>query len=362
MFRTNMRFCSLVLSVMLVLTCMVTAQASELISQDNIVADEVNYKTATVHYGDLVKPATNPASEYYPVETVVYHDGIQSAFVESLARMGDIVEKGDPLMRVSVVYDQVALTQQQLNYTRSMESFEEGKRTRQERIAQLEKQVAAAQDDYTRQCAQIELEKANVQYAQYCYQQERSLSIQLENLEEFKAQIAQDVIYAPASGEVTAWHYMYAGETIYNGTYICTIRDINTKLVGVKDSQLRYGMEVMVETGSNNNRVEFPGKVVATSDFLPEYGKTIALVEYDASQMPQDAIWRNVKVHSETLNVQNVLLINRKAATLTGGKYVVQILSEDGVLQRRNIIPSIYVGNDMWVLQGVEEGDELIID
>lgn len=350
--------CILSLVLCWMLAC--PAQASELIRQEQIVADEVNYKTTTVEKGDLIKTVTAQAGEYHPVSVTVTYDGNQAVFVENLVRKGDMVKKGDPITRVTVTYDHVALTQQQLNYTRALESYEEGKASYDVQIAQLQDQVNQAADDYSRACAEIELQKLNIRRDQYCYQQERALNKQLEALNEQQEQLEKDVIYAPCDGEITDIRYMYAGESIYKDSYICQIYNPAIKLLAVNHSELRYGMDVTISTGSNKDRVEMPGRVVAAGDILPDSGITYALVEIGEGGDQEDIIWRNIKVSADHMVLRNVLIIPKDTWELSGGRYYVQKMSEDGIPLRRIVTCGVVNGKEMWVVQGLNEGDVII--
>ena len=87
------------------------ALASEVIASDRIEADEVKYKTAVVEYGELVKTMTIGASEYYPLVTTVGYKGDPAVYAETLVKRGQEVRAGDPLLRVTVLYDKVQMAE-----------------------------------------------------------------------------------------------------------------------------------------------------------------------------------------------------------------------------------------------------------
>ena len=47
---------------------------------------------------------------------------------------------------------------------------------------------------------------------------------------------------------------------------------------------------------------------------------------------------------------------------LDGGKYIVTILTEDGVTHTRFVTVGLVTPTDVWILQGLNEGDTVIID
>ena len=128
--------------LMAVLICP-AALASEVIASDRIEADEVKYKTAVVEYGELVKTMTIGASEYYPLVTTVGYKGDPAVYAETLVKRGQEVKAGDPLLRVTVLYDKVQMAELELACQRAEEAFAEGVKSREEAIGDLERALAA---------------------------------------------------------------------------------------------------------------------------------------------------------------------------------------------------------------------------
>ena len=64
---------------------------------------------------------------------------------------------------------------------------------------------------------------------------------------------------------------------------------------------------------------------------------------------------------ASTYYLETVLLLSQKALSLDSGKYYVHKLS-DGMVQKRFVQYIINNGSDAWLLEGVSEGETLIID
>ena len=55
-------------------------------------------------------------------------------------------------------------------------------------------------------------------------------------------------------------------------------------------------------------------------------------------------------------------MVNRKGITMNEGKYIITRLREDGVTQKRYVRMGLFTSSEAWIVQGLEEGDVIIID
>ncbi|MBR3503168.1 MAG: hypothetical protein IKO07_02860 [Clostridia bacterium] len=356
----NKRLMALVLAALVLAAP--AAAASELIAAEKIVADEVKYNTCTVERTELVKSITIGASEYYPLITTVNYKGDPALYAEILVKRGQDVKAGDPLLRVTVQYDAVQMAELELACQRAEEAFREGVEQRQEEIDALERALAAETEGYQRRVDQLNLKKQKLALEQYIYQQEYALEDKRAQIDELNARHEENVVFAPLDGVVSDLTYFREGDRLYEGTYICQISSQDVMLLAVKDGRLRYGQKVQIETGVNKERLVFKGRVVAASDCLEDVVSDYALVEIDPDEDVSGVKWRASKVLADDVRLGNVLLIDRKAVTLNGGNYIVTKLTPDGVTQKRFINQGMMTPNGTWVLQGLEEGDVVIID
>ena len=338
------------------------AASSEVIAPERIEADEVKYNTAEVRYGEFVKSVTLGASEYYPLVTAVNYKGDPAVYAETLVKRGDEVKTGDPLLRVTILYDEVQMAELNLALQRAEEAYEEGVKSREEAIDVLERTLAAEKDEYQRRLAALQLKKLELQLEQYVYQQEYALEDRRRQIEELNERHEAVIVTAPADGAVIDLTYFREGDRLYQGTAICQIASQDVMLLAVRDGRLRYGMDVGIETGPNKDRTSLTGRVVAASDCLEGVVSDYALVEYDPPEDGAAINWRASKVSADTVRLENVLMVNRKAVSLNGGNYIVTKLTEDGVTQKRYIRQGLITTTEAWALQGLEEGDVVIID
>ena len=338
------------------------ASASELIAPEKIVADEVKYTTCTVTRTELVKSISMSASEYYPLIVTVNYKGDPAVYAETLVKRGQEVKAGDPLLRVTVQYDAVQMAELELALRRAEEAYEAGVESRQEAIDALERAFSAETDEYQRRVDALRLKKEKLALEQFIYQQEYALEDRHRQIDELNTRHEDSVVYAPMDGVVSDLTYFREGDRLYKGSVICQISSQDVMLLAARDGRLRYGMKVEIETGVNKERSHLTGRVVAASDCLENVVSEYALVEIDP-QVDINAIkWRATKVFADAVRLENVMIVDRKAVSLNGGNYIVTKLTPDGVTQKRFINQGMMTTGGIWVLQGLEEGDVVIID
>ncbi len=355
----NRRFAALLLALMLACPA---AAASELIAPEKIQADEVKYTTCTAYLGEYVKSINVGASEYYPLVMTVNYKGDPAVYAETLVKRGQEVRTGDPLLRVTVLYDAVQMTELELSYERAVEAYEAGVKDREEAIDAQERSLAAETDEYRRRLGALQLKKQKLALEQYIYQQEYGLEDRRRQIDDLNERHEATIVTAPMDGVVSDLTYFKEGDRLYKGTTICQISSQDVLLLAVRDGRLRYGMTVGVETGAAKERVGLVGRVVAASDCLDGVVSEYALVEPDMQTATDEVKWRATKLAVDVVRLENVILVDRKAVSLNNGNYIVTKLTEDGVTQKRFINQGLTSSTTTWVLQGLEEGDVVIID
>jgi len=336
--------------------------SSELIAPEQIVADEVKYKTCTVEYGEFAKQIMMSCSQYFPLVSTVRYRGDTAVYVETLVRRGQEVKAGDALLRVRVLYDEVQMAELELAYERAAEACEEGVQSRREAIDEMERALAAERDEDARQTMRLQLKKLKLGLEQFIYQQEYALADRQRQIDELNERHAVSLVTAPIDGVVSELTYLRDGDKLYDGSVVCQISSQEVMLLLAKDNRLRYGMEVGLETGVNKNRVQLTGHVVAATDCLKGVISEYALVEVDPWDEGLDFNWRNIRLTADLVKVGRVLMVDRKATALNSGRYSVTKLREDGVTQKRFVNQAMTNTVDIWLLQGLEEGDVVIID
>ena len=340
------------------------AQSENLISEDMIKTETVNYsKTALLEKTAFEKRSSGSGAEYYPYTYTLRCDVSGAKFVKFTVNRKQQVKAGDVLVVLSMEVDEVALASKRMDLKNAQEAYEQQKVERQEAIEEMLKQLSLTQDRYEREMQTLRIQRTRVATEQYCYQQECLIADLQEAISEFEAEMQQTVVTAPVDGVVTELFFKRAGDRVNKGENLITIAREDGMLLKIKDNngRFRYGMPVEITFGPAKSRKVVTGRVVGEDSMLPaERQKGLVYVrmdpyEDDGTRMVQPSISGAEKF------VDGVICINRRAAILDGGKHYVSKL-EDGIVRKRYINIAMQSSTQFWVLQGLEEGETIIID
>ena len=340
----------------------VTAAAQEdLIDDQQQIQQEVVYRTDVVHIGTFTKETTFSATEYYPcgVDVVCPEDG--KLFVEYAVSRGDQVKAGDVLVRLSAQQDSIALTKLQREFARMQEEFAAAKAEKQEKIAEAEAAANAAADAFEKEQLLIRVAIMQTQLEEFCYLQQLAIDKKQQETEACKNAQTVLELTAPVDAMVSALAEMQPEDPVNAGMVLVTLVDSDVRLLRVSDpaAELRIHMPVTITVGRGNNQKTITGQVIASEDAIgQQYRKGYAYVQIDPEF--QDTVLRDVRVIANTVTLDNVLLVNRRALELENGKTYVTVLS-DGVQQRRVILLGMAGVENAWIIAGVAEGDCLIL-
>lgn len=355
------RLFALTLALSLILSS-TAAFAAALIEPDQIVADDVNYKTAVATVGEITRQVTGQGYLWYPQVTGVFYEGDPATYVSSLVRRNDVVKAGDPLIQVSVQYDPVRLQELTISRDRAQETLSTGLIERREAIEARRSAVEAEPDPYARDLGRLQIRRMEVELEQFEY----GLTCQIEDcqreIDELEKRRSSEIITAPVDGVVTDPLYLREGEPVYNGMQLMSLSSEAVFLFVVNDERLRYGMPVQIEVGPARARVTASGHVVAQTSLVPEMTSNMALIAPDDPAAFDGVKINNISVRANTLELRNVLVLDRKGVQIESGSYVVTILTPDGVTHRRYVAQGLTTPTAIWVLQGLSDGDAVIIE
>ena len=357
MSRSKPRAAALI-ALCLLLSC---AKAQDLIDPDSIKADEVKYNTAVAEYGTLARSFSVTGSEIFPLSTTVRYQGDAAIYVETLVKRNQEVKKGDVLMRVSVQFDPVDMAQRELELDRVRRNYAEALEDYDEAIEEVSLSLTLERDSYEKERLALRLKKLKLQRERAVSQYEYDIETRANQIDELNERHSRSEILSPIDGVIGELSYLKEGSPVYDGQVICTVESQDVMLILYKESRLRYGMEVELETGPGKNRVTTRGHVVAASDCLRNVVSEYSLVEVDDPAW-REINWRNTKATADYIHLENVLLVDRKAVLMNGGKYIVTRLADDGVTQKRFVNQGLFTTAKAWIVQGLEAGDVLIID
>lgn len=338
------------------------AESENLISQDMIKADAANYNVITVEPSVFERSVSTGATEYYPHYQLLSAEVSGARFGEYLVSRNDIVQKGDILATFVLDVDEAALAALELELQRAQEDMQQTIADAEESELEMQRALLSAKDSCERDLIRLKLQRAEIVLEKYLFNQKRTIAELEEQIAEAYAEREGSVLVAPEDGLIYEMEFKRPGEVIREGENLIVMYTNARVLMCVDNAEgtFRYGMDVFVETGSNKDRVQIPGRVVGADTLLPSLERNgKAYIEFGGTA--DDKLVRPT-VQATTVHVENVLTIPRNAATLEGGKYYVTQLV-DGVPQKRfiNVVATTGI-RQFWVLQGLDEGAEIIID
>ncbi|MCM1119983.1 MAG: hypothetical protein NC543_11580 [bacterium] len=277
-------------------------------------------------------------------------------FVESLVDISQVVKKGDVLARVRVVPDQAELDRNEHKLQRERERLAELRAMGEEK----NKKAIAAKEETIK-----ELEKL---------------------IAEMKADFAITEIKAPADGVITG-EYDYETEALLpKDATLCWLADSNYRYVMVDDpnSQLSYGNRVEISFYDSNTGTSYsvPGTVVSLNHMavskklysfnwgyrMQDVNAVLILFDPEHSDELPDSVltregWRvSLSVDASYRNMENVLLVPRKAVTEVMGSTYVKVRAEDGSIQYVSFLAGGADSSNYWVIEGLTEGMEICLE
>ncbi|MDO4739739.1 MAG: hypothetical protein Q4A66_03650 [Eubacteriales bacterium] len=350
------------LSAALLAALSLPLMGSTLIDPDTIKTKETEYATAQVFTGDLVREMTAAAGTYMPTYVDIRCE-VRNARVAQIENFrSHEIEQGMHLGVLRSESSRADLSQAELTLARAKEDYALGVEQREEEI--LRRQAAAQQnaDAAAREIELLEIQRLELSLEDYRLRQERSIADMEERLQELREQLEDVEVVAPVSGRVSYFSYVSEGESVPYNSVILTLQTDDPTLIRIEDEHgsWRYGMECTVEYGTRTNKKTVPGRVVSADNVLGlTEGTGYAYVQLEEPVDPEELT--QITVRGEQFRVNGVLLIPKKAAHLSRGQQLVSILEDDSIANRY-VRTALDNTDYTWVLQGLSEGQTLILD
>ena len=350
-----------VLAAFAIAAAILPLMGSSLLDEESMIQPEAAYTTAQVELGSFTKSATAGASIYWPV-IVDVRNPVRSARLDDLAivRITELQE-GDYLGSIVSEGSRADLSAARLSLTRLQEGLAQGVADRETAIAEAE-QTLATLEGSAREAARLRLEKQRLELERYRLEQEHAVSAQEKTVAEIEENLEGAEVFAPVTGAIDYYSYVSAGDSLGYRQLLISVRRKDTYLLRVEDGQdrFRYGMEVTITYGPRNARKTCRGTVVS-SDNVRRYNDTTGFAWIRLEEPLSVDEVTQPSIQAETLRVDGVLLIPRKASRLTAGKQMVTLL-EGASLANRYVNIAANNTDWNWVLQGLEEGQTLVLD
>lgn len=340
------------------------AQSESLISEESIKAETVNYsKTETIEPGTFEITRQAGGTEFYPYTYHLRCEVSGAKFDEYKIGRKDEVKAGDVLAVFTLNIDEVELEKRRTTLVNAEKSYELQKLQKQEDIQKMLDSISKTNDLYERDLLTLRIQRAQIAYEQFCYEQERTIAAHQDSISEMEEEMAKNVLLSPFDGVVTEFQFLWEGERLSTSQTLITLSRTDGMLLRINNPNgyFRYGMNVTIEYGPAKKRVSIGGRVVGEDSMLTEERKDgFAYIQMEPFK-DNGTKFINPTVKTSSIRVENVLTVPRRAITLESGKHYVNKLT-DGVVQKRFVNHIMQNNNTVWVLEGLSAGETIIID
>jgi len=334
------------------------------------------YATTTVTRGDYSYTPTMGSmgwSAWTAEEPVYYNDREGMRIAEFPVAQDKVVQKGDLLLHLTSEEGETALMElsKELSLLEGEYALEKGKKERE--IAELEKDLSKHRY-YEEELSlrQAKLQKLKVEQQLYIYEKEREIRLKKAAIEEQREKTGDITWYAPSEGKVYLFpeaEQLKEGEKMPVNTPVMILypleEEIFSVIIKVQEEgqpakRVYYGMQAEVIVSPKDDlsgQISYQGQVVSISDWGNGMGKMARVMITDPACEGFSSV-NQVKL--APIEEKDVLIADRGALRMQDGQYWVTVLS-DGVEQQRRVLVGAMDMEKFVILEGVEEGQQLLL-
>ena len=348
----------------LLTSCGKQDSSSDLLESALEAPKQGNYKTQTVQRGDFSFLNSWSAELYFPKKEALSAESDNSRLRQLLVKQGDEVKAGQLLAVVSADGSQADLEDKRFQIENAKEDMNKEK---QNRLSQIHNEEAALAglSGTDAQIKQLQIQSLQEAYHQYVYETEHNIALQEEELREAEKTMSQTEITAPFDGRVESVASFEVGDKIGKGDVLMTLYDESMFYLQVEDKEhkLYYNMDVTVEAGRRDETNTYTGKVVSAANSVSyKINDNIAYIALDGSVKAKDLQGMTLAVAAVTSDLQDVLLVDKKAVYSEDKKTYVYVLEGDSLRKRYVTIGERGNADVVWVTDGLEEGQIVVLD
>ena len=332
-----------------------------------LTPEKTNYKTVKVQMSGYERVRTGTANAIFPLQFELRWEEDGTYYQEAAVTVGQAVKEGDPLVYFRREEDRIALETLKLQLKRKQESCaaEDARRlaaiaAAQENRNTLQEQGATA---YELEKARLNGEKLQVEYEQFLYTSGKELARLEEQLTEMEQAAQRNVLLAPHDGVIDSVAKLQTGDKVARGQVLITMHATDKVLLKAERSSenLRYNTDVIIRIGNIDSPSIYTGKVIVAPNILPTgVSQDMTLIEVDQEIAEKD-LKKVIKYEGTVEALSNVLVVDQRAVQREAGKFYVRILDGDTV-QKRYVAAVKVNAEKMWILDGLSEGQLLIVD
>ena len=333
---------------------------SSILSSELLVTKETVYNTKVLAKEDVIRIAELESDPTYVSGKVVKTGNLEYVLKEFRASRGQKVNEGDIVAVLQGTGNESDVRKLRLEIDYFVASYEETEET----MADLVDTAAAmtVNSSYDEEIRQLKVKKAQAAYDAYVLSSEYKLSTMMENLKKAEEQLELTYIYAPINGFIkSVANGFKVGDRLKANTILCTIYDSSSVLFYATNTSgtYVYNREVSLNIGRGSKLITVKGRVVSSPEVTPKgvTGNGI-YVAVNPADLKYGADHANMTV--EYIMMKDALLIDKSAMETDEGLTFVMLL-DGNILKKRYIVRGPGSGLMQTAVQGLNEGDVLIL-
>ncbi len=324
--------------------------------QEEVIAA---YKTCTVELGTCQKQENFSATLVYPKKEWVFYQGQAAKLEKWLVVPGQAVEEGEILAQFSVGVRDSQMEEAELALEQAQRREELAETERQQALQEQREKAAGGDPIET-----ASLEKLEAQVQLQRKQAEAQLQELEKTVEDLEEQKANFVLRAPFAGVVESLSDVKKNQTVNPGQEMVLLYSQSPYYLQAVDvtKKLRVGMEVEITAGSAGNPQTCKGIVVSAPSSLPAgCAENTAYIQVEDGGIPENTLKQGASISFFSQIAEGVPVVPEGAIYTENDRKYVRILEGNAVHKRYVTLGMEISSGNVWITQGVEVGQTLIL-
>jgi len=318
-----------------------------------------NYRTTEAYLGDfnISFEASTKLTSLRLTEIYWPYSGDQ--YAELKVSEGDIVQEGQVLAEITVVISEADRLQKELAVTDARSAISEIDTYYSQQISQANASMQMATgDEYT--LAQSYVDLLYAQYNERIAQAQTRLENAQAALQEMELHEKTTQILAPYDGIVAdvIWSWQ-VGDTVPTWTPILTVADLSAIAIKVTNTSPYGNVPYLssVTIVDQKTKESFAGTVVSCGDVTGSATDDLVIIP---ENMPPTL--NALRVYGNILDKKDVVLVNSEALKKDGDNYYVLVLIGGTSVSKTYVSVGGISNGIAWITEGIEAGDELVLN
>ena len=334
-------------------------------SEDNSATANV-YQTAKVTLGDISETDAAMGSVSFPISYEIFHDydygtvTFQSFFTRSLGTT--FISEGEIIAVLKLNIEPIVKEEARIKYEKALQAYENSLERKSDELDNLLRDIEEETNIYQKQILELDYEAALKSYEDYVSTQQESLEVLRTTMELYSQETTEIYLTSPCDGLLRTNSGFSVGDVVNAGTVLATVNSLEEIIVNARTSDFNYGTIVDIMFSSNTPLI-LQGKVISADNILYNADCDYTAIEIiselpDFSTLSNQAITR-LTIVATTKHATNSPIIPSSALKSHRGNTGVVYVHKDGLITKTNIKFG-YRGKDyVWVLEGLEPGQEV---